>query len=79
MPYADRIVRIEDGRIFSDERPKKGAPLPPDPHHDHHDPHPAQAPAAQHAPEKSKSPAPPEPTAGGEKSLKGRFRIRRHA
>jgi putative ABC transport system ATP-binding protein len=26
MPYADRIVRIEDGRIFSDERPDKSKP-----------------------------------------------------
>jgi putative ABC transport system ATP-binding protein len=26
MPYADRIVRIEDGRIFSDERPDKSQP-----------------------------------------------------
>jgi putative ABC transport system ATP-binding protein len=25
LPYADRIVRIEDGKIHSDERPQKGA------------------------------------------------------
>jgi len=34
IPYADRIIRIEDGRIFSDERPDKNA----DGTHDDHPP-----------------------------------------
>ena len=41
LPYADRIVRIEDGKIHSDERPKKSAnpTYGADPHHDAHASH----------------------------------------
>ncbi len=61
MPYADRIVRIEDGRIFSDDRPDKNAPPQ---SHDHH--------AETHHHVVSKP-------VDSEKSLRGRYRIRRHA
>lgn len=73
LPYADRIVRIEDGRIHSDERPKKGAnpTYGHDAHHDEHDSEPAQA--AKAATPDDNNPTTP-PTSRG-----SRYRIRRHA
>ena len=56
IPYADRIIRIEDGRIFSDERPSKD-------------------PDDKKAVEAAKTPTTP----NNEKSLGGKFRIRRNA
>ncbi len=69
LPYADRIILIEDGIISSEERPKKdGKPLAA--HDDHH-----------HEPQAAPTPPEPETTqpAGSDKSLRGRFRIRRNA
>ncbi|MFN3624656.1 MAG: ABC transporter ATP-binding protein [Hyphomicrobium sp.] len=73
LPYADRIVRIEDGRIQSDERPKKdGNPTYGD-SHGTHDSHVHMASVAIAAkPEDNNLTTPP-------KSLGRRFRIRRHA
>jgi putative ABC transport system ATP-binding protein len=72
LPYADRIVRIEDGRIHSDERPKKGEAPAYAADHDAH---------ASHAQPASPSPAvtPDDDNPTTPKSLGRRFRIRRHA
>lgn len=67
LPYADRIIRIEDGLIHSDERPKK------DGSHESH----AHAEPASHA--GHSEPAKADPTTNSEKALGGRYRIRRHA
>lgn len=67
LPYADRIIRIEDGLIHSDERPKK------DGNHESH----AHAEPASHA--GHSEPAKADPTTNSEKALGGRYRIRRHA
>jgi putative ABC transport system ATP-binding protein len=75
LPYADRIVRIEDGKIHSDERPKKGA-IPTsgaDPHHDAHASH--AAPVSQPSQGKPDDDNPTIPPS----SIGGRYRIRRHA
>ncbi len=73
MPYADRIVRIEDGKIHSDERPKKDANPTYGAAHDEHDSHtPPAGPAAAVQPVDDNPTTPP-------KSLGRRFRIRRHA
>lgn len=73
LPYADRIVRIEDGKIHSDERPKKD----PNPTYgSSHDPHEAHTPTASAAP--AARPEEDNPTTPP-KSLGRRFRIRRHA
>jgi len=73
LPYADRIVRIEDGRIHSDERPKKGEAQAYVADHDAHDAHaPPAAPATAVTPDDDNPTTPP-------KSLGRRFRIRRHA
>ena len=75
LPYADRIVRIEDGKIHSDERPKKSAnpTYGADPHHDAHASHVAPVSQPSHGNPDDDNPTTP-PT-----SLGGRYRIRRHA
>lgn len=71
LPYADRIVRIEDGRIQSDERPKKGANATyPDPH--------ANAAAAEPLKGTAQDKPDDDPTTPP-KSTTSRYRIRRHA
>ena len=76
LPYADRIVRIEDGKIHSDERPKKSANPTyggADPHHD------ALASLAQPVSQPTDDqPGDDNPTTPPS-SLGGRYRIRRHA
>jgi len=69
MPYADRIIRIEDGVISSESRPKKDG-MPPAAHDEHH-----------HEPQSAPTPPHPETIqpAGIEKPLRGRYRIRRNA
>jgi putative ABC transport system ATP-binding protein len=76
LPYADRIVRIEDGKIHSDERPKKSANPTyggADPHHDAQVSH-AQ-PVSQPTDDQPGDDNPTTPPS----SLGGRYRIRRHA
>jgi putative ABC transport system ATP-binding protein len=76
LPYADRIVRIEDGKIHSDERPKKSAnpTYGADPHHDAHaSPVAPVSPPSGANPDDDNNPTTP-PT-----SIGGRYRIRRHA
>jgi putative ABC transport system ATP-binding protein len=76
LPYADRIVRIEDGKIHSDERPTKGAnpTYGADPHHDAHaSPVAPMSPPSEANPDDDNNPTTP-PT-----SIGGRYRIRRHA
>jgi len=68
LAYADRIVRIEDGRIHSDERPNKSAAPGYDAGHDAHAIEPAPAAIAPD----DKPTTPP-------KTFGSRFRIRRHA
>jgi len=70
LPYADRIVRIEDGKIHSDERPVKSANPT---YGEAHDDAPAleTAGAQQHAAHDAQ---PTEPPKRG-----SRYRIRRHA
>lgn len=70
LPYADRIIRIEDGRIHSDERPKKDGSAPSYANHEH---------AAPASPSSHSKPAKAKRTATSEKALGGRYRIRRHA
>ena len=65
----DRIIRIEDGVISSEERPKKDG-KPPAEHGEHH--------PAPHAAGAAPNPEPPTQPTGSDKSLRGRFRIRRH-
>jgi putative ABC transport system ATP-binding protein len=73
LPYADRIVRIEDGRIHSDERPKKDPNPTYGASHDEHEHHaPTASPPTAAEPEDDN---PTTPT----NSLGRRFRIRRHA
>ena len=69
MPYADRIIRIEDGVISSESRPKQDG-LPAAAHDEHH-----------HEPQSAPTPPQPQTTqpAGNEKPLRGRYRIRRNA
>lgn len=73
LPYADRIVRIEDGRIHSDERPKKDPNPTYGSSHDAHEPH--NEPAATQSAVTPQDETPTTPP----KSLGRRFRIRRHA
>jgi len=73
LAYADRIVRIEDGKIHSDERPKKGEARA---HGDDHDAHASHAGPATSAP--AAEPDDNNPTTPP-KSRGGRYRIRRHA
>ncbi len=76
LPYADRIVRIEDGKIHSDERPKKNA-IPTygaDPHHDAH-----ASPAAPVSPPSGANPDDDNNPTTPPTSIGGRYRIRRHA
>jgi hypothetical protein len=70
MPYADRIIRIEDGVISSESRPKQDG-MPPAGHDDDH----------HHEPQSAPTPPQPQTTqpAGNEKPLRGRYRIRRNA
>ena len=65
--------KIEDGVISSEERPKRDG-KPPAVHDEehHHEPQPVASAAV------NSEPPPPQPT-GSDKSLRGRFRIRRHA
>ena len=74
LPYADRIVRIEDGKIHSDERPQKSAnpTYGADPHHDAHTRAELVSAAIQVQPDDDNPTTPPS-------SLGGRYRIRRHA
>ncbi len=70
LPYADRIIRIEDGRIHSDVRPKKDGSPPTYESHEHGEP-------AGHS--SHSQPAKANRTTTSEKALGGRYRIRRHA
>jgi putative ABC transport system ATP-binding protein len=74
LPYADRIVRIEDGKIHSDERPKKGAhpTYGADQQEDAHARAELLSQADPGTPDDDNPTTPPS-------SLGGRYRIRRHA
>jgi putative ABC transport system ATP-binding protein len=75
LPYADRIVRIEDGKIHSDERPQKGA-NPTYAHaaeqHEAHERAELVIPVTEPTPNDNDSNTSP-------KGLGGRYRIRRNA
>ena len=75
LPYADRIVRIEDGKIHSDERPQKGA-NPTYAHaaeqHEAHERAELVIPVTEPTPSDNDSNTSP-------KGLGGRYRIRRNA
>ena len=75
LPYADRIVRIEDGKIHSDERPKKSAnpTYGADQHHDAHASHAAPVSLPNQGKPDDDNPTTPPSSSGG------RYRIRRHA
>ena len=69
LPYADRIIRIEDG-VISSECARNKTPSPAAAHDEHH-----------HEPQSAPTPPQPQTTqpAGNEKPLRGRYRIRRNA
>jgi putative ABC transport system ATP-binding protein len=73
LPYADRIVRIEDGKIHSDERPQKGAnPTYAAEQHEAHERAELVNPITEPQPDDDNPTTPPT-------NLGGRYRIRRHA